>query len=166
MTAVLWQGQAAEATNSALEWVMTLGGNVSYTEFWLWLTLVTLIVEVLSAGFFIGALAVSTLAAALASWLDASRNVQLVVFAIVSILSLLFVRPLFVRLLSPKAVATNTSLLIGQSATVVDHVPANGHGRVRLANEEWRATSAENLALGEVVRVLDVTGNTLKVGKA
>jgi membrane protein implicated in regulation of membrane protease activity len=166
MTTMLLQGGAADATNSAIEWVMTLGGNVSYTEFWLWLTLVVLIVEILSAGFFIGALAVSTLVSSLAAWLDASRNLQLVVFAVFSIISLLFVRPLFVKLLSPRSVATNTTSLIGQSATVIDHVPAHGHGRVRLANEEWRATSAENLALGDVVRVLAVTGNTLSVGKA
>jgi membrane protein implicated in regulation of membrane protease activity len=45
-------------------------------------------------------------------------------------------------------------------------VPSGGHGRVRLANEEWRATSAESLTVGDAVRVLAVTGNTLTVGKA
>jgi len=166
MTTVLLQGGAAEATNSLIEWVMTLGGNVSYVEFWLWLTLVVLIVEILTAGFFIGALAVSTLVSALSAWLGASRNLQLVVFAMFSILSMVFVRPLFVRLLSPKPVATNTHVLIGQTGTVIDHVPAGGHGRVRLANEEWRATSDQNLGIGELVRILAVTGNTLSVGKA
>jgi membrane protein implicated in regulation of membrane protease activity len=166
MTTVLLQGGAADATNSALEWAMTLGGNVSHTEFWLWLTLVVLIVEILSAGFFIGALAVSTLVSALAAWLGATRNLQLIVFAVFSIVSLIFVRPLFVKLLSPKPVATNTHLLIGQTGTVIDLVPAGGHGRVRLANEEWRATSTETLGIGEAVRILAVTGNTLSVGKA
>jgi membrane protein implicated in regulation of membrane protease activity len=163
---LLAQGAAADATNSFLDWVMTLGGNVSNTEFWLWLTLVVLIVEILSAGFFIGALAVSTLVSALSSWLGATRNLQLVIFAVFSILSLIFVRPLFVKLLSPKHVATNTHLLIGQKGTVIDHVPAGGHGRVKLANEEWRATSSENLGIGDAVRILAVTGNTLSVGKA
>ncbi|HZM00694.1 MAG TPA: NfeD family protein [Planctomycetota bacterium] len=166
MTTVLLQGEAADATASALDWIMTLGGNVSHVEFWLWLTLVVLIVEILSAGFFIGALAVSTLVSALSAWLGATRNLQLVTFAIFSIVSLLFIRPLFVKLLSPKPVATNTTSLIGQTGTVIDHVPAGGHGRVRLANEEWRATSNENLAIGEAVRILAVTGNTLSVGKA
>ena len=166
MTTVLLQGVAADATNSALEWIMTLGGNVSHTEFWLWITLVVLIVEILTSGFFIGALAVSTLVSALSAWLGASRNVQLIVFAVFSIVSLVFVRPLFVKLLSPKLIATNTHSLIGQTGTVIDHVPAGGHGRVRLANEEWRATSAENLGIGEAVRILAVTGNTLSVGKA
>lgn len=165
MTTVLLQGGAAEATNSLIEWVMTLGGNVSYVEFWLWLTLVVLIIEILSAGFFIGALAVSTLVSAFSAWLEASRNVQLVVFALFSILSMVFVRPLFVRLLSPKPVATNTHVLIGQTGTVIDHVPAGGLGRVRLANEEWRATSDVNLGIGDSVRILAVTGNTLSVGK-
>ena len=54
----------------------------------------------------------------------------------------------------------------GQDGTVMDQVPANGHGRVRLVNEEWRATSSANLSVGETVRVLEVRGNTLVVGKA
>ena len=119
MTTVLLQGVAADATNSALEWAMTLGGNVSYTEFWLWLTLIVLIVEILSAGFFIGALAVSTLVSALSAWLGASRNLQLIIFAVFSIVSLMFIRPLFVKLLSPKAVATNTHSLIGQTGRLI-----------------------------------------------
>ena len=68
--------------------------------------------------------------------------------------------------LAQTTLPTNTEALVGQSGTVVDTVPAGGLGRVRLSNEEWRATSANHLAVGEIVRVLEVTGNTLKVGKA
>src|SRR5262245_60887315 len=142
------------AANSFLETVMTLGGTVTYAEMWMWLTLVLLIAEIFTAGFFIGAFAVSTVFAAAAAWLGFGRNVQLIVFSLISIASLIWVRPFFVRILSPHHVETNAPSLVGQPGTVVDSVPAGGFGRVRLSNEEWRATSDSNLSVGDAVRVL------------
>ncbi len=160
------QSLGDSAANSFLETVMTLGGTVTYTEMWMWLTLVLLIAEIFTAGFFIGAFAVSTVCSAAAAYLGLGRNGQLVVFSAVSIASLIWVRPFFVRILSPKHVETNAQSLVGQPGTVIDSVPAGGFGRVRLSNEEWRATADSNLSVGDAVRVLAVTGNTLTVGRA
>jgi membrane protein implicated in regulation of membrane protease activity len=162
----LQTGAVAETTESVLDSIMTLGGNLSYAEMWLWLTLVLLILEIFTSGFFIGALAVGSLVSAGSAWVGLGRNGQLVVFALAAIVSLVFVRPLFVRLLSPIPVETNAPSLVGQTGVVIDSVPAGGHGRVKLANEEWRATSASELTVGEAVRVLQVAGNTLTVDKA
>jgi membrane protein implicated in regulation of membrane protease activity len=161
----LQAGPVSQASESLLEQVMTLGGNLSYAEMWLWLTLVLLILEIFTSGFFLGALAVATLVSSGTAWLGLGRNGQLIVFSLVSIGSLVFIRPVFVRLLAAKPVETNAPSLVGQAGTVTDSVPAGGHGRVRLANEEWRATSAESLSVGDTVRVLAVTGNTLTVGR-
>ena len=150
-----------EAITSAL----TLNGLVTPWQFWLWFTLVLLIAEILTAGFFIGAFAPASLAAAGAAALGLSNNVQLVVFSVVSLVAIIWLRPLVVKHITPTTLPTNTDALVGQTGTVVDTVPAGGLGRVRLSNEEWRATSEANLAVGEIVRVLDVTGNTLRVGK-
>ena len=145
---------------------LTLNGLVTPWQFWLWFTLVLLIAEILTAGFFIGAFAPASLAAAGAAALGLSNNVQLVVFSVVSLVAIIWLRPLVVKHITPTTLPTNTEALVGQSGTVVDTVPAGGLGRVRLSNEEWRATSTNHLAVGEIVRVLEVTGNTLKVGKA
>ena len=161
----LAQNAGDVAASSLLETLMTLGGLVSHTEFWLWMTLVVLIIEIFTTGFFIGAFAVSTLVCALAAWMHLGRNGQLIVFSVVSIGSLIFIRPLFLRLLATNSVETNTASLVGQSGTVIDQISAGGIGRVRLANEEWRATCTAPLAVGDGVRVLGVTGNTLTVGK-
>jgi membrane protein implicated in regulation of membrane protease activity len=156
---------ASASAGSLLESAMTLGGLVSYAEFWLWMTLVVLIIEIFTAGFFIGAFAVATLVSAAAAWLGLGRNGQLIVFSVASIASLIWIRPVFLRLLATGRVETNTASLVGQTATVVDQVAAGGIGRVRLANEEWRATAAVPLGVGDSVRVLGVSGNTLSVGK-
>lgn len=157
--------QAAEpgSLERWLDSLLTLDGLVSHGEFWLWLALVVLIAEILTAGFFIGALAPAAVLAAGAAWLGAGVVIQLVVFAVSSILSLLVLRPIVVRLLSPHKLETNAGSLVGQSATVIDTVPAGGTGRVRVSNEEWRATCDIPLSVGDVVRVVAVTGNTLRV---
>ncbi|MHC4844652.1 MAG: NfeD family protein [Planctomycetota bacterium] len=160
------QEASEEALGSVLDTMLTLGGVLSHTETWLWLTLVLLIIEIFTAGFFIGALAAATLVSAGAAWLGASTNWQVVIFALAAIASLIWIRPVFLKLLSTSPVETNAPSLVGQPGTVTDQVPADGHGRVRLANEEWRATSSANLSVGDAVRVLEVRGNTLVVGKA
>ena len=98
-----------------------------------------------------------------AAWLGMSAPVQVAFFAVSSVGSLLWVRPVFVNLLAPKPVSTNTDALVGQAATVIEQVPAGGVGRVRLANEEWRATSAAHIDVGETVTVHAVSGSTLTV---
>ncbi len=155
-----------EATDSMLESILTLGGNLGYAETWLWLTLALLVVEMITSGFVIGAFGFGTLAGALAAWLEVGRNGQLIAFSVVSVLSLVFLRPIFVRWLSPHPTPSNVDLLVGQTGTVIDTVPSGQHGRVRLANEEWRATASENLSIGESVRVTAVSGNTLVVSRA
>jgi membrane protein implicated in regulation of membrane protease activity len=157
--------QAEGSLGSWIESLLTLDGLVTHWQFWLWFTLVLLIVEILTTGFFIGAFAPGTLAAGGAAALGAGNNVQLIAFAAVSLASIFWVRPVVVRRLTPTTLPTNTDALVGQSATVIDTVPAGGTGRVRLSNEEWRATSDGHLPVGEVVRVLAVSGNTLKVGR-
>jgi membrane protein implicated in regulation of membrane protease activity len=151
--------------DALIESVLTLDGLVSHWQFWLWFTLVVLIAEILTAGFFIGAFAPASIVASIAAGLGLGNNGQLVVFAVSALAGFIWLRPWIVRHLTPTTVPTNTDALVGQPATVIDTVPAGGLGRVRLSNEEWRATSQDSLAVGEIVRVQAVTGNTLKVGR-
>lgn len=156
---------APPTSDSVLHAILTAGGLLeTYAEFWLWLTLVVMLAEIFTTGFFLGALAVSSLVTALAAWLGLTAEWQVGLFAVSSIGSLLWVRPVAVRLLTREHVATNTDALVGARGQVVSQVPAGGVGRVRLANEEWRATSEQQLDVGAPVKVLAVQGNTLSVG--
>jgi membrane protein implicated in regulation of membrane protease activity len=158
---------AQATTDSTLHAILTVGGLFDgYTEFWLWLTLVVMIAEIFTAGFFLGALAVSSILTALGAWLGLPAEWQVGFFALSSIGSLLWVRPVAVNLLSRHEVVTNAAGLVGRPGTVVAQVPAGGVGRVRLVNEEWRATSSQGLDVGAAVKVLAVEGNTLTVGPA
>jgi len=157
---------ALAAVDSGLDELLTLNGFLqSHASFWLWFMLLTMIAEIFTSGFFLGALGVSALLTAGGAWLGLPAEWQLVLFGTSSIGSLLWIRPVFVKLLSPRPVTTNADALVGQAGTVVVQVPAGGIGRVRLKNEEWRATSTAALQVGDGIQVLAVQGNTLTVGR-
>ena len=160
-------GLFAAVIDTGLDELISLGGFLSsHAEFWLWFTLLLMIAEIFTAGFSLGALAISSLLTAGGAWLGLSADWQVAFFAASSIGSLLWVRPVFVSLLSPEPVVTNADALVGRTGTVVSQVPAGGIGRVRLQNEEWRATAERALEVGDGVKVLSVEGNTLSVGPA
>src|SRR5262245_29450651 len=56
----LLQASGTERLDSAIESLLTLNGLVTHWQFWLWFTLVLLIAEILTSGFFIGAFAPAT----------------------------------------------------------------------------------------------------------
>jgi len=154
-------------TDTTLEQLLTLNGLLETSiEFWLWTTLALLIAEIFTSGFFLGALAISTLLTAGGAWLQMTPTWQVAFFAASSIGSMLWLRPVFVNLLAPDEVVTNASALVGRSATVVEQVPVGGVGRVRVINEEWRATASQAFNVGDGVKILAVEGNTLMVGPA
>ena len=152
---------------SALDNTLRLGGLVdSHAEMWLWLALVLLIAEILTVGFFAAAMALAALFTSGAALLGLSPYGQLAFFSLFAIGSMVWIRPVFVRWLSPHTEQTNTDALVGRTGTVTEQVPAGGTGRVRLTNEEWRATSTHKIDEGTAVRVLAVEGNTLVVARA
>lgn len=152
---------------SSLDELLRLGGWLEQpAHFWLWTTLLLLIFEILTAGFLLGAVAASTLLTAGGAWLGLTAEWQVAFFALSSIASLLWLRPVFVNLLSPDESPTNVDALIGRAGKVVAQVPADGVGRVRLNNEEWRATASTTLQVGAPVRVEAVEGNTVRVTAA
>ena len=149
-----------------MDWseVLTAGGLFeNTTTFWLTVCVLLLILEIFTSGFFLGALAVAAALTAGVSALGWGHETQIGVFSGVSVASLIWARPLFVKMLAADDLPTNADKLVGSAGTVTHQVPANGIGRVRLANEDWRATSADQLEIGQSVRVVKVEGNTVDV---
>ncbi len=155
-----------QATRGWLDDALTFGGVLaSPTELWLWLCLALMIVEIFTAGFFLGALSLSALLTAGVSAVGVGPQGQLAAFAVLSIAGLGWLRPFAVKLLDRGDVVTNTDALVGSAATVTARIPAGGVGRVQLVNEEWRATATESLQAGDAVQVVAVKGNTLSVAR-
>ena len=88
-----------------------------------------LIIELSSGDFYFVCFALGALASLVLSFFDVSLLTQIFVWAIASVICLVFVRPsLIKRLHNKKERKSNADALIGRSGTVIDTIPANGHG--------------------------------------
>ncbi|MFC2000227.1 nodulation protein NfeD [Chloroflexota bacterium] len=61
--------------------------------------------------------------------------------------------------------ATNVDAVMGKRGTVYQRITRTEAGFVKLENEEWRASSQEDIEEGEEIEVIGVKGITLQVGR-
>ncbi|MBO5227001.1 MAG: NfeD family protein [Ruminococcus sp.] len=110
--------------------------------------------------------AAGSLGALIAASAGASVTIQLVIFAVLSLLLLIFTRPIVRKALSFGIKDTNAKLDIGKLAVVIQEInPEKGTGRVRLGDADWMAVSASELVIpaGTTVRVEQIDGAKLIV---
>jgi len=127
----------------------------------LWLTvfLVFAVVEMLTLDLFFIMLGGGALAGLVAAFAGADFWLQIVVFSVVSLLMIGFVRPVALKHLrsSPSDQRSNVERLIGEAALVIEPVSASG-GLVKIGGDIWSARSeAGLLTAGQhaVVRAID-----------
>jgi membrane protein implicated in regulation of membrane protease activity len=134
--------------------------------FWLIGAAVLAAGEVATLGFFLGAVALAALPAAVVAAVGAPLSVQLIVFILCSVASLAVIRPVARRHLStPPSIRTGTAALVGARAVVLDRVHADG-GRVKIGGEEWTARPYDEDEVyeeGARVEVLKIQGATALV---
>jgi membrane protein implicated in regulation of membrane protease activity len=123
-------------------------------------------VEIFSLTLLFGPLAVAALVAALVAAIGLGVVVQLAVFAIAAVATLVVVRPLArAHLRTPAHVRTGTAALVGATAVVLERVDGAG-GTVKLAGETWSARPYDGERMfepGERVSVLEIQGATALV---
>ena len=124
--------------------------------------------EVATLGFFLGAIALAALLAALVAVIGAGVELQLGAFIVGSLASLAIVRPIAkAHLRTPAQLRTGTAALIGSRAVVVERVHSEG-GRVRIGGEVWTARPLDEdqvLEEGARVDVLKIEGATALVSE-
>lgn len=130
--------------------------------FWLVTLIVALIVEVLTMGlttiWFAGGAVIALIAAALGGplWF------QISVFLVVSIVLLIFTRPLAMKYFNKDRVRTNVESLVGKQAIVLSQIDnVQGIGQVSVSGQEWSARSYadnEKMEQGAVVTIVAISG--------
>lgn len=132
----------------------------NYWLLWTILAVICLIIELGSGDFFVTCFAIGAFGALVVSLVDMPLWAQVIVFAAVSVLSILFIRPPLVRLLhatGPNRLS-NAEALIGRQGTVVDKISPNHHGYVKIDGDVWKAVTKadEEIEEGEKVRVISM----------
>jgi membrane protein implicated in regulation of membrane protease activity len=124
--------------------------------------------EVLTLSFFLGPFAIGALVAAVVSAAGAGILLSAIAFLVVSVLTLLLLRPVARRhLRQPAALRTNTAALVGRTATVLEPVSDTG-GCVKLEGEVWTARPYDDdhvIEAGRRVHVLEIRGATALVSE-
>ncbi|MBR4308504.1 MAG: NfeD family protein [Oscillospiraceae bacterium] len=95
--------------------------------------------------------------------------IQVSAFVLVSLVLLLFLRPVFQKMIESKKTATNSDSLVGRTVPVVEDIDnLYGKGAVRISGVEWSAFSADGKAIakGVPVKILSVNGAKLCVEPA
>lgn len=135
--------------------------------FWMIVLILSIVVEAISLGLTSIWFAGGALAAIIAAALQAPVLVQILLFLAVSILLLVFTRPVAVKYFNKDRVRTNVESLVGRQAIVISEIDnLQGTGQVTVGGQEWSARSSNDkirLAVGAVVDVVAINGVKLIV---
>ena len=136
---------------------------------WLAVLIVLLLVEIATLGLTTIWFAGGALVACVAALLHASIWVQIVLFLVISVLLLLFTRPVAVRYMNKNRTKTNVDSMAGKEAVVTEDIDnLKAQGVVQVNGLEWTARAENNqdvIPKGSVVEVTRVDGVKLIVRK-
>lgn len=138
--------------------------------FWVWIILLVLavILEILttdltSIWFALGAL-ISLILNIFVK--DNLWWLQIVIFAVVSTVSIIVFKPLLKKKYFNQKVQTNIYALMNKTVIVVEPIALNSPGTIKIEGIEWTAISEkDSFEPGDLVEIIGVSGNTLTVQK-
>ena len=128
---------------------------------WLILLCLFLLVEIATLGLTTIWFAGGALVAFLAALCGLDVVVQIIIFFVLSVILLVFTRPVAVNYFNNNRIATNTESLIGADARVVETINNRENvGVVNLNGLDWTARSVDNeiIPAGEHVRIVKISG--------
>ncbi len=96
---------------------------------------------------------------------DTLIALQVAVFAFISIISIILLRPLLKKKLNSPTIATNVDSLIGKTVLLTASITPSQIGSVKIDGVEWSAKASERIEAGDFVKIIGISGNTLSVIK-
>jgi membrane protein implicated in regulation of membrane protease activity len=139
---------------------------------WFLIGLVLFIFEFIMPGFIIGFFGAGAWIVAIiclfSVYVQSSINVQLILFIIASVMSLLLLRKwlkgIFIgHVKSLQDTTQDLNEFIGERAVVKEKITPKAGGKVELHGTNWEAEADEEIAEGAVVRIVGKDNITLKV---
>lgn len=135
---------------------------------WLVAAIIFLIIEALSVQLISIWLAGGAIVAMVLALLNVNFWIQVLIFAVVSLILIILTRPLVKRILNKNVEATNADRSIGKEAAVTSEINnVLGKGQVNLSGQIWSARSSDDSVIneGETVIVEKIDGVKLIVSR-
>lgn len=127
-------------------------------QMWAVVAVICLIMELMAGDFFIICFSIGSVFAAITAALGGGIYLQLLMFAVFTLISLFWVRPFAQRYLhkGEDLRVSNADALMDRQGRVVETVKADGFGRVQIDGDIWKAVTnePEDITEGKNVRVV------------
>ncbi len=141
---------------------------MAFYGLWIIASLIFAFIELFAPSMFFLHLAVGAFITAVVAYFGANLTVQIVVFIVISLLSLLFIRPIFMKKKEQKTTAEEQYL--GKTVEVIEDIGIDGTsgvGKIKVYDEVWNAKSSNNCAIkvGEFVKITKIDSLTMYVEK-
>ena len=135
---------------------------------WILVAIICGAIEIFTAGFWFLWLAIAGVIVALLVQfgLLPALELQLLVFALFTLLLIVFTRPLVVKFIKSNDTVSNVKALIGQHGITLTSIVPMQFGQVKVNGEIWTAVTEEELEENTRVEVIGIDGVKLMVKKA
>jgi membrane protein implicated in regulation of membrane protease activity len=143
---------------------------MEWWHFWLIVSFILFILEIFTPGFVLASFGVSSIFTAIFSAFGISFRLQLLVFAVATLVVFFTIRPLFKKYFYrfDDPLRTNVHGLLGKTAKVIEEIDNDeNQGRVQIGGEDWRARAehGDKIEVGNLVKVIRIEGATAFVEK-
>lgn len=136
---------------------------------WMALAIILFLAELLTLGVFLLFFALGAFTTAVAVYfVPLTTNLQIVLFLLVSVVSLLFLRAKIQSILYRKkktVPSENVADVVGRQGEVVEAILPPAQGKVSLHGTFWAASSQQKLNIGDIITVIGRDNLTLVVAK-
>ena len=130
---------------------------------WVMLFIILIIIEILTINLVTVWFAIGALVTSISCMFIDSVLIQVIIFLLVSILSLIATRPLIKKLRINQVTPTNLDRVIGLTAIVTEKIEPQNPGEVKVEGKRWTAISSKKIEKGKKVKILAIEGVKLKV---
>ena len=131
---------------------------------WLVILAVMIVLEIFSLGLTTIWFGIGAIGAAIVSWMGYGIWVQLIVFAVLSVIAMAVFRPLAVKYLNKDKEKTNIDGVVGEVVVVTKEVNNEmAAGEVQLNGMSWTARSQDGRVIPEAERVTVVSVQGVKL---
>lgn len=132
---------------------------------WFLLFVILLLVEIITVNLVSIWFSIGTLFSCVVSLFIDNLYIQILIFIIVSIVSLLLTKPIVKKLRIRNIEKTNLDSVIDKIGVVTQNITSVDAGEIKIMGKKWTAISNENLFVGDRVKVLNISGVKLIVKK-
>lgn len=140
---------------------------MSITLVWTIILVIAAIVEAITVDLVSIWFAIGALIALIAEKLGLNPTLQVVLFAIVSVICIFITRPLSKKYLRGNTIKTNLDRVIGKHCLVTETITADNKGEVKVMGTLWMASSLGNdtIEAGQYAEVVSIEGAHVIVKK-